>query len=54
MANEAKKNEKISYDVLGNIIGLDIPKYNVITRDDDLTVIKAKRKAQQEQWGKEN
>lgn len=49
---------KYVYDTLGNIVEadfgnihvgkLDIPEYNVIERDDDLTVTKAKQKKQRE------
>lgn len=36
-------------DELGNIIGEDIPEYNVITEDDDLLVAKAKQEAQEKE-----
>lgn len=39
--DEQKKDE------LGNIIGKDTPEYNVITEEDDLTVVKAKQEAQE-------
>ena len=42
-------DQEIHYDALGNIVGLDIPKYNVITLEDDLTVVKAERAAQEKQ-----
>ena len=42
-------DQEIHYDALGNIVGLDIPEYNIITVEDDLTVVKAKRAAQEKQ-----
>lgn len=42
-------DQEIQYDALGNIVGLDIPEYNIITLEDDLTVVKAKRAAQEKQ-----
>ena len=41
--DEQKKDE------LGNIVGKDIPEYNVITEEDDLTVVKAKQEAQEKE-----
>ena len=35
-----------TYDSLGNVQGVDIPEYNKITENDDITVVNAKRKAQ--------
>ena len=37
---------EITTDELGNIIGLDIPEYNIITEDDDMNVRRAKFEAQ--------
>ena len=50
---EPKKNE-IKYDNLGNIVadGFEIPEYNKITKDDDLTVVKAKKDAQKKAYDK--
>lgn len=50
---EPKKNE-IKYDDLGNIVvdGFEIPEYNKITKDDDLTVVKAKKAAQKKAYDK--
>lgn len=38
------------YDHLGNITNLTIPDYDIITEDDSLIVVKAKREAQQNIW----
>lgn len=46
--------ENIEYDALGNIVGLDIPEYNVITQEDDLAVTHAKREAQMKQYKEEH
>ena len=45
MEKENKKHE-YHYDTFGNIVGYDFPEYNIITRNDDLSVVKAKRAAQ--------
>lgn len=44
------KEEKITYDAFGNIVGLDIPEYNIITEQDSIDVAKAKQKVQREQY----
>ena len=48
------ENTHIHCDVLGNILDIDIPEYNIITRDDDIAVCKAKKAKQIEQYQKEH
>ena len=44
--NKVANNPNYTYDSLGNVQGVDIPEYNKITENDDVTVVNAKRKAQ--------
>lgn len=46
-------NEEPRVDSLGNIIGMDIPEYNIITPEDSIRVIVAKQEKQYYQWDKE-
>ena len=41
-----QRNSNFSYDDLGNVKGVDIPEYNIITSDDDILVTNAKKEAQ--------
>jgi hypothetical protein len=47
---EEKKKLQYKLDALGNILDdrIKIPEYNLITHDDDMAVVKAKRKKQLE------
>lgn len=36
----------IEYDDFGNIMGIDIPDYNIIKKDDSINVVLDKQKAQ--------
>ena len=40
----------IEYDKLNNIIGLDIPEYNIIKEDDSIVVKTSKQNAQYEMY----
>jgi hypothetical protein len=46
-ATNVSKNPNYEYDSLGNLKGVDVPEYNRITEEDDLSVRKAKIEAQQ-------
>lgn len=45
--DEIKMNSNYKYDKLGNLIGFDIPEYNIIKEEDSLEVVNAKKRAQQ-------
>lgn len=46
---QTDKGFKPEFDELGNIINLDIPEYNIVTKEDDLLVTQAKWDAQNKQ-----
>ena len=46
------EEKNITYDAFGNIIGLDIPEYNIITEKDSIDVARAKQKVQRELYDK--
>lgn len=43
---DVPKNPNFNYDDLGNVKGIDIPEYNIITEDDDMATRRAKQEAQ--------
>lgn len=50
---EVTGSGNIRYDELGNILGLNIPEYNIITVNDSKSVSEAKKKAQIQQYLKQ-
>ena len=46
---EVMEEINMNLDKNGNVIDKDIPEYNKITEDDDLTVVDAKKEAQKKQ-----